>query len=56
MNFRITRNAFHPYLFDLTTDNISQLVGVTFEEIQKRLGIESENYSRIDDGRYLMIF
>lgn len=55
MDFRITRNAFHPYLFDLTTD-ISQLVGVTFEEIQKRLGIEPENYSRIDDGRYIMIF
>lgn len=55
MDFRITRNAFHPYLFDLTTDSGPPLVGVEFEEIQKRLGIEPENYSRIDDNRYLMI-
>lgn len=56
MNFKIIRNAIFPYLFDLITENGPPLIGVEFEEIQKKLNIEPENFARIDDGRYIMIF
>lgn len=51
----IKRNAQYNFLFDLI-DYIGQdYIGYSFEDIQKIIGIESENFAGYDDYRYLMI-
>lgn len=55
MDYRIVRNGAFPYLFNLTVDNNTVLTAVAFEEVQEFLGVEPENYSKIDDNRFLMI-
>ena len=51
----IQRNVNCNFLFDYIENNQMILNAVSFEEIQGYLGIESENYSRYDDNRYLIL-
>lgn len=62
-NVRITRNADINYLFDVSfvvtlsdgKDCQCYLTGESFEDIQRELGIESEDFARVDDNRCLLM-
>lgn len=55
MTYIITRSVNYNFLFNLVSDNKIVIEGVPFEVIQKRLGIVSEDYSKHDDGRYMLM-
>lgn len=56
MDFTITRSARFPYLFDLTLTRSGRVYrDASFETIQRILGVEPEDYARIDDGRYMLL-
>lgn len=56
-NFTITRSADYGFLFNLTDNKTGKfiLIQESFEVIQDYLGIIPEDYSRMDDGRYMLI-
>lgn len=54
-DFKIIRSVNCNFLFNLISDNKVILENVSFEVIQNRLGIISEDYSKHDDGRYMLM-
>jgi hypothetical protein len=54
-DFLIERCDALPYLFNLSLSNGTVYHEITFEECQRVLGIEPEDFARVDDNRCLLI-
>jgi len=55
MTYTITRSVNCNFLFDLISENKVIAENAPFEIIQKKMGIIPEDYSKHDDGRYMLM-